>query len=108
MEQVLDVYKRPYDEDNPVVCTDESPHQLIEDVNTTVMEPGKEARVDYEYIRHGVANIFMANEPLKGQRHVEITEQKTKVDWAKFIKKIADEMYPHAKKITLVIFRQAQ
>jgi uncharacterized protein YxeA len=103
MEQVLDVYKRPYDEDNPVVCMDESPHQLIEDVNTTVMEPGKEARVDYEYIRHGVANIFMANEPLKGRRYVEITEQKTKVDWAKFIKKIAGEMYPEASKITLVM-----
>jgi transposase len=103
MEQVLDVYKRPYDEDNPVVCMDESPHQLIEDVNSTVMEPGKDARVDYEYIRHGVANIFMANEPLKGRRMVEITEQKTKEDWAKFIKKLADEMYPDASKITLVM-----
>jgi hypothetical protein len=65
MEQVLDVYKRPYDEDNPVVCMDESPHQLIEDVNDTVMEPGKEARVDYEYIRHGVANIFTVIEPVE-------------------------------------------
>jgi transposase len=103
MEQVLDVYKRPYDEDNPVICMDESPQQLIEDVTTTVIEPGKDARVDYEYIRHGVANIFMANEPLKGRRIVEITEQKTKQDWAKFIKNLADEMYPDAKKITLVM-----
>ena len=103
MEQVLDVYKRQYDEAYPVVCMDESPQQLIEDVKTTVMEPGKEARVDYEYIRHGVVNIFVANEPLKGRRLVEITEQKTKKDWAEFIKKISDEMYPEAKKITLVM-----
>jgi len=103
MEQVLDVYKRPYNEDFPVVCMDESPQQLIEDVNIEVIEPGKEARVDYEYIRHGVANIFMANEPLKGRRTVEITEQKTKEDWAEFIQKIADETYPDAKKITLVM-----
>jgi hypothetical protein len=103
MEQVLDVYKRPYDEDNPVVCMDESPEQLIEECHSTLMEPGKEARIDYEYIRHGVANIFMANEPLKGKRMVEVTEQKTKKDWAKFIKRIADEMYPQAKKITLVM-----
>jgi transposase len=103
MEQVLDVYKRPYDEENPVVCMDESPQQLIEDVETTVIEPGKDARVDYEYIRHGVVNIFMANEPLKGRRMVEITQQKTKKDWAKFIKNLADEMYPDARKITLVM-----
>ncbi|KAA6307919.1 hypothetical protein EZS27_040408 [termite gut metagenome] len=103
MEQVLDVYKRPYDEDNPVVCMDESPEQLMEECNSTRMEPGKEARIDYEYIRHGVANIFMANEPLKGKRMVEVTEQKTKKDWAKFIKRIADEMYPKATKITLVM-----
>jgi len=103
MEQVLDVYKRPYNEDFPVVCMDESPKQLIEDVQTTEIEPGKSARTDYEYIRHGVANIFMANEPLKGRRIVEITERKTKEDWAEFVKKIADEMYPDAKKITLVM-----
>jgi len=103
MEQVLDVYKRPYNEDFPVVCMDESPQQLIEDVQSTVIEPQKPARVDYEYVRHGVANIFMANEPLKGRRFVEITEQKTKEDWAEFIKKIADEFYPDAKKITLVM-----
>ncbi|KAA6309788.1 hypothetical protein EZS27_038790, partial [termite gut metagenome] len=103
MEQVLDVYKRPYDEDYPVVCMDESPEQLVEECNATVMEPGKEARIDYEYIRHGIANIFMANEPLKGKRMVEVTQQKTKKDWARFIKRVADEMYPTAKKITWVM-----
>jgi hypothetical protein len=103
MEQVLDVYKRPYNEDFPVVCMDESPEQLIETVREEAMQPGKDARVDYEYIRHGVANIFMANEPLKGQRLVEVTDFKTKKDWAKFIRRIADEMHPEAKKITLVM-----
>lgn len=74
MEQVLGVYKRPYSEDFPVVCMDESPEQLIETVREEAMQLGKEARVDYEYIRHGVANIFMANEPLKGKRPVEVTD----------------------------------
>ena len=90
MEQVLDVYKRPYNEDIPVVCMDETPKQLIETVQEEKMEQGKEKRVDYEYVRHGVVNIFMANAPLKGQRLVEVTEFKTKKDWAKFVKRIAD------------------
>ena len=104
MEQVLDVYKRPYDENNPVVCMDESPKQLISDARlSSAMKPGQESRVDYEYVRHGMVNIFMANEPLKGSRLVEVTTHKTKKDWAKFIKKIADELYPKANKITLVM-----
>lgn len=104
MEHVLDVYKRPYDKDYPVVCMDESPKQLIEEGRpSTAMKPGQEARVDYEYVRNGVVNIFMANEPLKGKRFVEVTEFKTKKDWAVFIKEIADVQYPKAKKITLVM-----
>jgi hypothetical protein len=103
MERVLDVYKQPYDEEYPVVCMDESPKQLIEALATTVITPGQEARQDYEYIRHGMVNIFMANEPLKGKRFVEITEYKTKKDWAKFLKRIADKIYPKAKKIRLVM-----
>jgi len=104
MEKVLDVYKRPYDENNPIVCMDESPKQLIEDGHPkTEMKPGQEARQDYEYIRHGVVNIFIANEPLKGTRLVEVTEYKTKKDWAQFVKRIADELYPNAKKITLIM-----
>jgi len=102
MEQVLDVYKRPYDADFPVVCMDESPKQLIEAVREEKMEQGKEKRIDYEYIRHGVANVFLANEPLKGQRLVEITQRKTKKDWAKFVKQI-EEMYPTAQRITLIM-----
>ena len=104
MEVVLDVYKQPYDEEYPVVCMDESPKQLIEEARPNLpMKPGQLEKVDYEYIRHGVINIFMANEPLKGKRLVEVTKFKTKVDWAKFVKRIADEMHPEAKKITLVM-----
>lgn len=104
MERVLDVYKRPYDAAYPVVCMDESPKQLIKEMRpSTAMHPGKEARVDYEYIRCGVCNIFIANEPLHGKRFVEITELKTKKEWALFIKRVSDEWYPKAKKITLVM-----
>jgi hypothetical protein len=104
MERVLDVYKRAYNKDCPVVCMDESPKQLIKEVITPIpMKPGQEARQDYEYDRCGMANIFLASEPLTGKRYVEVTERKTKVDWARFIKRIADEWYPDAPKITLVM-----
>ncbi len=103
MEHVLDVYKQPYDEKYPVVCMDESPKQLIEEKAFTAITPGQDARIDYEYIRHGMVNIFMANEPLTGERLVEVSEYKTKKDWAKFVKRIAHEMYPKAKKIKLVM-----
>ena len=83
---------------------DESPKQLIKEARPFQgMKPGKEARVDYEYIRCGVCNIFMANEPLNGKRFIEVTEQKTKKEWASFIRRISDEWYPKAKKITLVM-----
>ena len=104
MERVLDVYKKPYDAAFPVVCMDESPKQLIEEGQPSKkMRPGYDAKLDYEYIRHGVVNIFIANEPLKGKRFVEVTEFKTKREWAFFIKRIADEWYPKAKKISLVM-----
>lgn len=103
MERVLDIYKRPYDKEYPVVCMDESPKQLIEESRTAIsMKPGQEAREDYEYIRNGVVNVFMANEP-KGRHFVDVTEFKTKKDWATFIKRLADEKYPKAKRITLVM-----
>lgn len=102
MENVLDVYKRPYSENNPVVCMDESPKQLI--AETRVPEKLKDASkiIDYEYSRKGVCNIFIANEPIVGKRIVKVTERKTKTDWAEFIKDISDE-YPNAEKITLVM-----
>jgi len=83
---------------------DESPKQLIKETRLTIpMKPGFEAREDFEYERCGVANIFLVSEPLKGKRFVEVTEKKTKTDWAKFIKQIADGWYKDAKKITLVM-----
>lgn len=83
---------------------DESPKQLISETRESIaMKPGQEKRVDYEYTRHGVVNIFMANEPLMGKRFVETTKTKTKKDWAKFVKNIADVHYRNAEKITLVM-----
>ena len=104
MEQVLDVYKKPCSKAYPVVCMDESPKQLIKETKVSIaMKPGKDKKVDFEYERCGVCNIFMANEPLKGTRYVEIKKNKTKKDWAYFIKIIADQQYKEAKKITLVM-----
>ena len=103
MEKVLDVYKRPYNKVFPVVCMDESPRQLIKETRQALpAKPGRLARHDYEYERCGVCNIFMASEPLAGQRFVKVTEQKTKKDWAYFIEEIA-EAYKDAEKITLVM-----
>ena len=103
MESVLDVYRRPYDARFPVVCMDESPRQLIDEMKTPIAgAPGWPARYDYEYKRRGVCNVFMANEPLAGKRVVNVTERKTKRDWAFFIAEIA-ERYRAAEKITLVM-----
>ncbi len=83
---------------------DASPKQLIEEGKPSqTIKPGQQARVDYEYIRHGLVNIFMAGEPLTGKRFAEVTEFKTKKDWAMFIKRIVYEWYVNAKKITLVM-----
>ena len=103
MEMVLDVYKMPYNPAVPVVCMDESPKQLIKETRQSIeRKPGSDARVDFEYERCGVANIFMVNEPLTGKRFVTVTERKTKKDWAMLIKEIADVHYPKAEKIRLV------
>jgi len=104
MESVLDVYKTPYDKRFPVVCMDESPKQLIKQTRIPIArKPGQDAKEDYEYARKGVANIFMANEPLKGKRFVKILKRKTKKEWAHFAKDIADKYYPKAEKIRLVM-----
>ena len=103
MEMVLDVYKRPFRERHPVVCMDESPKQLIAETKTPIpASPGNPAKYDYEYKRCGVCNIFLACEPLAGKRFVEITERKTKQDWARFLQNIASQ-YQGAQKITLVM-----
>ena len=103
MEDVLEVYKRPYDPKRPVLCLDETSKQLIGEVQTPVpAAPGQVAHYDYEYVRKGVANLFMVFEPLAGQRDVEVTDRRTKKDWALCVRKIADEMYPDAEVIVLV------
>lgn len=83
---------------------DESPKQLIKETRIPIpMKPGSDAKEDFEYERCGVANIFMVNEPLAGKRYVKVTERKTKKDWALLIKEIADDYYPAAEKIRLVM-----
>src|SRR5690606_28915847 len=100
MEDVLEVYKRPYDPKRPVVCLDETSKQLIGEVQTPVpAAPGRVAHYDYEYVRNGVANIFMICEPLAGQRDVEVTDRRTKKDYAECLQKLADEKYPDAEVI---------
>lgn len=103
MEQVLDVYKRPFDPLFPVVCMDETPRQLIKEKRLRIpAAPGRPERYDYEYERCGVYTVFMASEPLAGKRLTKVSERKTKTDWALFVRDIA-EQYPKALKITLVM-----
>jgi hypothetical protein len=104
MEDVLEVYTRPYDPLRPQVCMDETSKQLLRDTKEPLpMEPGRSERQDYEYERGGVANVFMFMEPLAGRRWVDITEHRTKVDWAHQIEELVDEHYPHAERIVLVM-----
>jgi len=103
MEDVLEVYKRPYDPRRPVVCLDETSKQLIGEVRTPVpAAPGQVAHYDCEYVRNGVANLFMIFEPLAGQRDVEVTDRRTKKDYAERLRKLSDEVYPQAEVIVLV------
>jgi hypothetical protein len=94
MEDVLEVYHLPYDSDYPVVCMDESSKQLIGEVRAPVpCALGQVARMDDEYVRNGVAEIFMEVEPLSGKRHFAITERRTRKDWASQIKEMLDKRY---------------
>ena len=104
MEDVLHVYAQSYNRDIPVVCMDESSIQLIGEVSEPIpAAPGHPELVDDEYIRKGVASIFLEVEPLGGKRQVKITERRTRVDWANFIKEMLDERYPYADKVVLVM-----
>ena len=104
MENVLEVYQRPYDPKNPVVCMDETSKQLILETRTPIpAEPGRVTCYDYEYDRHGVSNVFMFCEPLGGWRHASVADRRTKVDWAEQIKDLVDVHYPQADRITLVM-----
>jgi transposase len=104
MEDVLEIYHMPYDPDYPVVCMDESCKQLIGEVRKPMpCVPGKPERMDDEYVRNGVVEIFMEVEPLAGKRHVAITENRTRKDWAMQIRQMLDERYPSALKVRLVM-----
>lgn len=104
MEDVLEVYKRPYDPQRPLICMDEMPKQLLTDTRETLpVQPGKAERFDYEYKRGGVADLFMLFEPLAGKRHIEITDQRRRVEWAAVMRIVADELYPNAEKIVVVL-----
>jgi hypothetical protein len=104
MEDVLDVYKRPYNPKRPMVCLDETSKQLIGETRIPVTaSPGQPARYDYEYKRNGVANLFMIFEPLIGKRRVKVTERRTKIDWAYCVREMVDQIYPDAKQIVLVM-----
>lgn len=101
MEDVLDVYQRPYDLRRPVVCIDETNKQLIKEERLPC-KPGSPEKVDSVYIRNGVANVFMISEPLAGKRDTVVTKTRTAVDFANILKYTADELYAEAEKIVLV------
>ncbi len=104
MEEVLDIYKQSYDPKYPVVCVDESSKQLTKEVRKPLSaKPGQVAKYDTEYERSGTASIFMAFEPLQGLRFTKITEQRTQIDWAIYIKDLVDNHYSEAEKIIFVM-----
>ena len=104
MEDVLDLYGEPHDPQRPVVCFDETSTQLLADVRPPVpAKPGQPMREDYEYRREGTRNLFLACEPLAGWRHVEATERRTKVDFAHQMRWLADEAYPEAEVVRVVL-----
>lgn len=103
MENVLEIYKMPYNSAIPVICMDEQPTQLIKETRMKMtLEPGKPERVDYEYERNGTAANFMFTEPLGGWRKVNVRQQKTSIDWAYEIKELLDKDYRQAHKVVLV------
>lgn len=104
MEAVLDVYHKPYDPSQPVICFDEGTKQLIGETRVPVpMQPGQPQRYDYEYERHGTCNMFMFFEPLTAWRHVKVTDHRTKVDFAYCMKWLVDEVHSDADKVLIVL-----
>jgi hypothetical protein len=104
MEDVLEVYHRPYDPNRPQVCLDETSKQLVAESRTSIsMQPGRCKRVDAEYRRCGVTSVFMLSEPLAGKRRVRVRSRRTQIDFAEVIRELCDELYPDAQKIVLVL-----
>ena len=104
MEDVLEVYRRPYDPKRPVICIDETFKQLIGDTRTPLPpRPGMVERYDHEYVRNGVVSLFLACEPLAGWRHIAVTEHRRRGDWASFIRSLLDGRYAPAERVVLVM-----
>lgn len=104
MEDVLEVYHRPYDPSRPQVCLDEASKQLVgEAVAPIPAQPGRPGRFDYEYVRNGTANLFMLSEPLAGWRQVVVTDRRTAKDFAEVLRWLAEEVYPEVERIVLVM-----
>ncbi len=104
MEDVLDLYEEPYDPKCPVVCFDEMPYQMVAETRTPVAaKPGRVVRYDYEYERRGMVNIFAFFEPKAGWRHLDVTERRTAVDFAYAMRRLAEEHYPEAEKVRVVL-----
>jgi hypothetical protein len=104
MEDVLDVYQLPYDANCPVICMDEKPYQLLNEVRQPIpMKSMKPLSEDSEYVRNGTCSIFIFTEPLAGWRHVAVREQRTRIDWALQIRELLEIHYPQAPKIKLVM-----
>ena len=102
MEDVLEVYHRPFDVSRPMICLDEASRQLIAETRKAIsIQPGQAKRVDAEYRRCGTASVFMLNVPLEGKRHVRVREQRTRKDFAEVIRELCDVLYPHAARIVL-------
>lgn len=102
MEEVLDVYKRPFDPKNPVVCLDESPKQLVSETRKPIVTSEGRTLYDYEYKREGAAEVYMCFEPLAGKRYITVTDSHTMVQWAEIVSDLVLNKYPNAEKITLV------
>ena len=104
MEDVLETYALPYDSNIPLICMDEQPYQLLSNpVDPIPMKPGKAAKEDFEYVREGTCSIFVFTEPLKGWRHIEATQRRTKCDWAQQIDQLLNVFYPDVEKVRLVM-----
>jgi transposase len=104
MEDVLATYQRPRDPARPVICMDETSKQLVGETRIALpVAPGQPRREDYEYERHGVANLFLFSEPLTGWREVQVTERRTRTDWAVAMRELSDRHYPAAERITVVL-----
>lgn len=104
MEDVLDLYQEPHDFDYPVICMDETSKQLTSEVRRSIpVQAGQPKRIDFEYERNGVANIFMFTEALTGWRRASVTKRRTKIDWAHEIKHLLEVDYPKVIKVRLVM-----